>query len=225
MALRLPRFFLFLAALLRLHGHSLVRGVLYRLALVRGAGLRAGLPQVAVRAGDDRPRRSARSCSSSSGSTCGCRSACSGAASSRSPRLTVRASSRSTPAASARSSTPALVVAAVLIGLYSASSWATWLYAIHAAPFGRTDPVLGRDIAFYLFRLPMLELVHGHRADDDHPDDRRRRRRARRRRQPGARSAARRDRQPQPPGATCRCSPPRSCSCSRSARGSAFRIC
>ncbi len=52
-------------------------------------------------------------------------------------------------------------VAALLIGLYSASSWATWLYAIHATPFGRTDPVLGRDIAFYLFRLPMLELVHG----------------------------------------------------------------
>jgi uncharacterized membrane protein (UPF0182 family) len=53
------------------------------------------------------------------------------------------------------------LVAAVLIGLYSASSWATWLYSIHATPFGRTDPVLGRDIAFYLFRLPMLELVHG----------------------------------------------------------------
>ena len=72
---------------------------------------------------------------------------------------------------------PRAFVAAVLIGLYSASSWATWLYAIHAMPFGRTDPVLGRDIAFYLFRLPMLELVHGHRADDAHPDDRRRRRR------------------------------------------------
>ena len=55
----------------------------------------------------------------------------------------------------------AALVAAVLIGLYSASSWATWLYAIHATPFGRTDPVLGHDIAFYLFRLPMLELVHG----------------------------------------------------------------
>ena len=52
-------------------------------------------------------------------------------------------------------------VAALLIGLYSASSWSTWLYAIHATPFGRTDPVLGRDIAFYLFRLPVLELVHG----------------------------------------------------------------
>ena len=55
----------------------------------------------------------------------------------------------------------AAVVAAALIGLYSASSWATWLYAIHAVPFGRVDPVLGRDISFYLFRLPMLELAHG----------------------------------------------------------------
>ena len=55
----------------------------------------------------------------------------------------------------------AALLAAVLIGLYSASSWATWLYAIHAVPFGRTDPVLGRDIAFYVFQLPMLELVHG----------------------------------------------------------------
>jgi len=51
--------------------------------------------------------------------------------------------------------------ASVLIGLYSASSWATWLYAWHATSFGRVDPVLGRDIGFYIFRLPVLELVHG----------------------------------------------------------------
>ncbi len=55
----------------------------------------------------------------------------------------------------------AALIAAVLMGLFSASSWATWLYAIHATPFGKTDPVLGRDIAFYLFRLPLLELLHG----------------------------------------------------------------
>jgi hypothetical protein len=55
----------------------------------------------------------------------------------------------------------AALVAAVLIGLYSASSWATWLYALHATSFGRVDPILGRDIGFYMFRLPMLELVHG----------------------------------------------------------------
>ncbi len=55
----------------------------------------------------------------------------------------------------------AALVGAALIGLYSASSWATWLYAFHAVPFGRVDPVLGRDISFYLFRLPMLELAQG----------------------------------------------------------------
>jgi uncharacterized membrane protein (UPF0182 family) len=55
----------------------------------------------------------------------------------------------------------AAFIAAVLIGLFSASSWATWLYALHATPFGRTDPVLGRDIAFYLFHLPLLDLIHG----------------------------------------------------------------
>jgi uncharacterized membrane protein (UPF0182 family) len=55
----------------------------------------------------------------------------------------------------------AALAAAALIGLYSASSWATWLYAFHATPFGRTDPVLGRDISFYLFTLPMLELAQG----------------------------------------------------------------
>ena len=54
-----------------------------------------------------------------------------------------------------------------LIGLYSASSWPTWLYAAHAVPFGQVDPVLGRDISFYLFRLPMLELLHGIALIDD----------------------------------------------------------
>ena len=52
-------------------------------------------------------------------------------------------------------------LSAVLIGLYSASRWATWLYALNAVPFDRVDPVLGRDIAFYVFRLPLLELVQG----------------------------------------------------------------
>jgi uncharacterized protein len=51
--------------------------------------------------------------------------------------------------------------AAVLIGLYAASSWATWLYALHATAFGRADPILGHDIGFYIFRLPVLEQMHG----------------------------------------------------------------
>ena len=55
----------------------------------------------------------------------------------------------------------AALAVAGLLGLFSASSWPTWLYAANAVPFGQVDPVLGRDISFYLFRLPMLELLHG----------------------------------------------------------------
>ncbi len=54
----------------------------------------------------------------------------------------------------------AALAVAGLLGLFSASSWLTWLYAANAVPFGQVDPVLGRDISFYLFRLPMLELLH-----------------------------------------------------------------
>jgi uncharacterized membrane protein (UPF0182 family) len=53
------------------------------------------------------------------------------------------------------------LVAGIAIGFFAANSWTAWLYAFHAAPFGRTDPVLGRDISFYVFRLPVLELIHG----------------------------------------------------------------
>ena len=50
---------------------------------------------------------------------------------------------------------------ALFVGIFSASRWDTWLYAINAVPFNKADPILGRDIAFYVFRLPMLELLHG----------------------------------------------------------------
>jgi len=53
------------------------------------------------------------------------------------------------------------LIAAVLMGLFSASNWETWLYYLHAVPFGRPDPILGRDISFYLFQLPLLELIEG----------------------------------------------------------------
>ena len=80
---------------------------------------------------------------------------------------------------------------------------------VHAVPFGRVDPVLGRDISFYLFRLPMLELLHGIALTTIDPDNRRRRRLARRCWQPGARPVrgviASRARD-----GTCRFSPPRS---------------
>src|SRR5258705_6845742 len=46
-----------------------------------------------------------------------------------------------------------------LIGLYASSQWETWLTWQHAVPFGQQDPVLGRDVGFYLFTLPFLQLV------------------------------------------------------------------
>ncbi len=49
--------------------------------------------------------------------------------------------------------------AAGLAALYAASSWQDFLGWRHGEPFGTTDPVLGYDVAFYVFTLPMLELV------------------------------------------------------------------
>jgi uncharacterized membrane protein (UPF0182 family) len=49
----------------------------------------------------------------------------------------------------------------LLAGLYGGSHWEKWLYFIHATPFGRQDPILARDIGFYVFTLPLLETVHG----------------------------------------------------------------
>ncbi|HET7697169.1 MAG TPA: UPF0182 family protein [Vicinamibacterales bacterium] len=55
----------------------------------------------------------------------------------------------------------AVVLIALLIGNYAGDRWETWLYFLNATPFGRTDPILGRDIAFYLFTLPVLEMLLG----------------------------------------------------------------
>lgn len=55
----------------------------------------------------------------------------------------------------------AVLVAAVLIGLFGSSHWDTWLFFLHRTPFGTTDPILGRDIGFYVFTLPLLEMLHG----------------------------------------------------------------
>ena len=52
-------------------------------------------------------------------------------------------------------------VAAVLIGLYASSRWSIWLTWRHAVPFGQADPVLGHDVAFYVFSLPFLQFLRG----------------------------------------------------------------
>src|SRR5688572_21052015 len=43
----------------------------------------------------------------------------------------------------------ALVVSA-LIAIYAGGRWETWLYFLNGTPFGQRDPVLGRDIGFYV---------------------------------------------------------------------------
>ena len=53
------------------------------------------------------------------------------------------------------------LVLAVLIGLYGASQWQTWLVWRNAVPFGQADPILGRDAAFYVFTMPFLQFARG----------------------------------------------------------------
>jgi uncharacterized membrane protein (UPF0182 family) len=57
--------------------------------------------------------------------------------------------------------TAAALVAGLIAGIYGAAHWETWLFFLHGTPFGKADPILGRDIGFYVFTLPLLELVHG----------------------------------------------------------------
>jgi uncharacterized membrane protein (UPF0182 family) len=53
------------------------------------------------------------------------------------------------------------LVVAFFIGLVAASSWQDVLKFLAAAPFGQTDPLFGRDIAFYVFSLPVYSLALG----------------------------------------------------------------
>jgi uncharacterized membrane protein (UPF0182 family) len=50
-------------------------------------------------------------------------------------------------------------VVAFFVALYASGRWDTWLMARNAVPFGKVDPVLGHDISFYLFQLPLLHAL------------------------------------------------------------------
>jgi uncharacterized protein len=54
----------------------------------------------------------------------------------------------------------AAAILAALIAMYAAKRWEVWLLASNAVPFGTTDPILGRDVGFYLFQLPFLQFLH-----------------------------------------------------------------
>ena len=50
-------------------------------------------------------------------------------------------------------------VVALFFGMQAASSWEIWLMAWNAQPFGTADPILGKDVGFYVFQLPWLETI------------------------------------------------------------------
>ena len=56
---------------------------------------------------------------------------------------------------------PATAVLSVVFGLAAAEQWRTLLQAVYGTPFGVTDPVFGRDVGYYVFTLPAIELVTG----------------------------------------------------------------
>ena len=55
----------------------------------------------------------------------------------------------------------AVGLVSLLTAIYAGARWQTWLYFFHATPFGKADPILGRDVSFYVFTLPLLEIVQG----------------------------------------------------------------
>ena len=61
----------------------------------------------------------------------------------------------------ARLAVPAALVLALILAFSSADDWLSWLSYFHAVPFGERDPLFGRDISFYVFRLPILQSVQG----------------------------------------------------------------
>ena len=52
------------------------------------------------------------------------------------------------------------IVIALIAGLNAGGEWAIWRLALAGQSFGVTEPLFGRDAAFYVFLLPAIELVH-----------------------------------------------------------------
>ena len=50
-------------------------------------------------------------------------------------------------------------VVALLFGLRAGSHWEQWLLFWYGEPFGKADPILGKDLGFYVFQLPWLEAL------------------------------------------------------------------
>ena len=55
----------------------------------------------------------------------------------------------------------AATLLSVFVALFVSNQWETWLAWRNATTFGQADPVLGRDVSFYVFTLPFLQLARG----------------------------------------------------------------
>jgi uncharacterized membrane protein (UPF0182 family) len=53
----------------------------------------------------------------------------------------------------------AAIVAASVMGYWASRHWEQMLQYLNQTPAGRAEPILGRDIGFYLFSLPLQEFV------------------------------------------------------------------
>lgn len=53
------------------------------------------------------------------------------------------------------------IVVSAMVGLEAATHWQEWLMYSHATPFGGApEPVFGKDIGFYVFKLPFLSYLY-----------------------------------------------------------------
>ena len=64
-----------------------------------------------------------------------------------------------TPRQLQRLGTGVAALVALFLGIFASNEWLTWLQFRHAVPFGQTDPWLFRDVSFYVFTLPFLDLA------------------------------------------------------------------
>jgi uncharacterized protein len=56
---------------------------------------------------------------------------------------------------------PVVAVIAFFSGARASAAWETVLVYVNATPFGRGDPLFGRDLGFYIFELPFWRLLYG----------------------------------------------------------------
>ncbi len=64
-----------------------------------------------------------------------------------------------TPQQLQRLGTGVAALMALFLGAFASNEWLTWLQFQNAVPFGQADPLFGRDIGFYVFSLPFIDLV------------------------------------------------------------------